>query len=55
MNFKEAYIRLQEIQSMLQSDELIDLEEVLALHQEAKKCYELCAQLLLKAETILQA
>ncbi len=42
MNFKEAYLRLQEIHEMLQSDDFMDIEQIISLQEEAKKCYELC-------------
>lgn len=49
MTFKEAYLRLQEIHQMLQSAEMIDVEELLKLQDEAKICYELCQSILKKA------
>ena len=48
MNFKEAYLRLQEIHQLLQSQEIIDIEELMKLQDEAKACYELCQSLLKK-------
>lgn len=48
MHFKEAYLRLKEIHILLHSDEIIDVEEILMLQKEAKKCYEICESVLLK-------
>lgn len=53
MNFTEAYQRLEEINTLLQSREIIDIEQLLKLQEEAKSCYELCQSLLKKAETQL--
>lgn len=50
MNFTQAYQRLQEIQQLLQSNEIIDIEQLLTLQKEAKICYELCQSMLKKAE-----
>ena len=49
MTFKEAYLRLQEIHQLLSSAEIIDIEEIINLQQEAKTCYELCQSILKKA------
>ena len=50
MNFTEAYQRLEEIKILLQSQEIIDIEELLKLQEEAKSCYELCESMLKKAD-----
>jgi len=50
MTFTEAYKRLQEIHQMLQSAEVIDVEELVKLQEEAKVCYELCQSMLKKPE-----
>lgn len=49
MTFKEAYLRLQEIHQMLQTSDMIDIEEIVRLQEEAKACYELCTTLLQKS------
>lgn len=48
MTFTEAYLRLQEIHQMLQSSEMIDVEALVKLQEEAKICYELCQSILQK-------
>ncbi len=50
MTFAEAYTRLQEIHEMLQWDDLIDVQQIITLQTEAKKCYELCQSQLKKLE-----
>lgn len=42
MTFEQAYHRLEEIHTLLQSDDLIDIEKISALQKEAKICYEFC-------------
>ncbi len=46
MTFSEAYLRLQEIHQMLQSSEMIDVEVLIKLQEEAKICYDICQSLL---------
>ncbi|MBP6256511.1 exodeoxyribonuclease VII small subunit [Patescibacteria group bacterium] len=48
MTFKEAYLRLQEIHQMLQTSDVIDIEEIVQLQKEAKECYDLCQEMLMK-------
>lgn len=48
MTFKEAYLRLQEIHQMLQNNDMIDIEEIMRLQEEAKACYDLCQKMLMK-------
>lgn len=48
MIFKEAYERLQEIHVLLQSDEMIDIDDLILLQEEAKKCYDICHEKLKK-------
>ncbi len=48
MTFTEAYHRLQEIHQMLQSSDVIDVEELVKLQEEAKVCYDLCQSMLQK-------
>lgn len=48
MTFKEAYSRLQDIHSLLQWDEMIDIDDIIKLQEEAKACYELCQEKLKK-------
>lgn len=50
MTFKEAYLRLQEIHELLQTAEMIDVEEIVKLQEEAKVCYDLCQSILKKTE-----
>ena len=50
MNFKEAYTRLEEIYKLLQSEQIMDIDEIIVLQNEAKKCYDLCQSMLKKAE-----
>lgn len=42
MEFKQAFMRLQEINQLLKSDELIDVSEIIELQQEAKYLYDFC-------------
>lgn len=48
MNFAEAYKRLQEINTLLQSQDLVDIEHIVALQKEAKELYDTCQTILLK-------
>ena len=48
MTFTEAYLRLQEIHQMLQSSDMIDVEALVKLQEEAKSCYDLCQSILEK-------
>lgn len=50
MTFKEAYTRLEEIYKLLQSEQIMDIDEIVTLQNEAKKCYDLCQSMLKKAE-----
>lgn len=50
LSFKDAFEKLQHIQQRLQSDELIDVEELVTLHEEAKTCYDTCSRLLMKVQ-----
>lgn len=40
--FKESYLRLQEISNLLDKEELIDIDELIKLQDEAKKLYTFC-------------
>lgn len=44
MTFEDAYKRLQEIHTLLQSDRVVDIDTLIALQKEAKDCYELCEE-----------
>lgn len=48
MKFAEAYLRLQEIHRLLQSEELIDVEEILELQKEAQQLNEFCQKMLVQ-------
>lgn len=50
MTFKDAFLRLEEIEKLLQSNELLDIDEIVALQQEAKKLYDECTKQLKKVE-----
>jgi len=50
MKFTQAYTRLQEIHELLQSDELIDIDDIIKLQEEAKACYDLCQEKMMKSE-----
>ena len=40
--FKESYERLQKISTMLDNEEVIDVDELIKLQNEAKKLYIFC-------------
>lgn len=44
MNFQEAYTRLHQIYTQLQSDELVDVDTIVQLQAEAEKLYTLCQE-----------
>lgn len=50
MNFKQAYLRLQEIHQLLKSEELIDIDMIINLQKEAKECHDICNTLLQKTQ-----
>ncbi len=50
MTYTQAYQRLQEIYTLLESDTLIDVEEIVHLQQEAKECYDYCMSKIKKSE-----
>jgi hypothetical protein len=41
-NFKTAFLRLREIQEKLETEEIIDVDELINLQKEAKELYEFC-------------
>lgn len=49
ISFKDMYNRLQDIADYLKSSEIIDIDEILKLQEEAKKLYESLDSLLKKA------
>ena len=53
MSFTDAYLRLEQIQQLLQNAENLHLEELVALQKEATECYEQCKWSLEKHEDIL--
>lgn len=52
MTFEQAYNRLKEIHLMLQKDEVMDVEKIIALQKEAKELYEQLDAMLKKAEAV---
>ena len=40
LTFEQAYTRLKEIHEMLQTNEVMDVEKIIALQKEAKELYE---------------
>jgi len=50
MTFEQAYKRLQEIHLLLQSDDVVNIDDLLKLQEEAKSCYELCNEKLKAVE-----
>ncbi len=52
LNFEQAYLRLKEIHEMLETNELMDIEKIIALQKEAKELYEQLDHMLKKAEMI---
>ena len=49
-NFREAFLQLEWINNKLQSNEVIDIEKIVSMQEEAKKLYDYCNKLLLKTE-----
>ena len=49
-NFRDAFLKLSEINKLLQSSEIVDVEKIISMQLEAKKLYEYCDKLLLKTE-----
>ncbi|MDP2090320.1 MAG: exodeoxyribonuclease VII small subunit [Candidatus Gracilibacteria bacterium] len=41
-NFKDSYNRLQEISNILDKEEVIDVDQLIKLQEEAKKLYNFC-------------
>ena len=41
-NFKDAFIRLREIQEELEQEEIIDIDKLIKLQEEADKLYKFC-------------
>lgn len=41
-NFKDSYKRLQEISDILDKEEVIDVDQLIKLQEEAKKLYTFC-------------
>ncbi len=54
MTFAEAYKRLEQIYQTCMSSEMLDVEKMVALQDEAKRCYDLCHSTLLKTQAQLQ-
>jgi len=50
-DFKTAYERLQEIASYLKSDQIIDIDQLILLQEEAKTLYEFLQSKLLISPT----
>lgn len=41
-NFKDSYVRLQEISDILDKEEVIDVDQLIKLQDEARKLYTFC-------------
>lgn len=52
LSFEQSYLRLKEINDLLQSDGILDVEKIIALQKEAKELYEQLDKLLKKAENV---
>jgi len=50
MNFENAYNRLKEINAILQSGQLLDIQKIIELQKEAKELYEFCNKTIIKSE-----
>lgn len=50
MTFEAAYKRLEEIYQLCMSSQVIDVEKMVQLQEEARICHEICEQALLKTE-----
>lgn len=48
--FAEAYKRLEQIYQTCMSSEMLDVDKMVALQDEAKRCYELCHSMLVKTQ-----
>jgi hypothetical protein len=48
--FTDAYSRLQQIHQRLSSQDLIDVDEILTLQDEATKCHDICMRNLYRDE-----
>ncbi len=51
MDFWQAYKRLQEINQRLDSEDFIDVDEIVELQKEAQKLYDFCKEKLEKLDT----
>jgi len=49
-NFKDSYERLIEISDLLDREEIIDVDELIKLQEEAKKLYSFCNEKLMKLD-----
>ena len=50
ISFEKAYKRLKEVNELLKSDEIIDVNVILKLQKEAKKMYDFCKKELKKLD-----
>ena len=50
MTFKKSYLKLKEINDLLISEEILDIDKILKLQQEAEKNYKICEKELKKVE-----
>lgn len=50
MTFEQAYKRLEEIYQLCMSSQVIDVDKMIALQEEAKTCYDLCQKTLTKTQ-----
>lgn len=54
LTFEKAYKRLKEIYEYLSSNEVIDIDEMLKLQEEAEKLYKFCKAKLIKINSKLE-
>lgn len=50
MKFEDAYKRLEEIYKICMSSEMLDVDKMVGLQEEAKQCFEICQETLLKTQ-----
>jgi len=50
MEFEKAYNRLKEINSLLQSGQIVDIQQIIDLQKEAEKIYKVCNEVICKNE-----
>jgi len=50
MEFSKAYNRLKEINNILQSGQVIDIQQIVDLQKEAEELYKICKDVIIKFE-----